>query len=1040
MDKASILTTALSDLLADLRLAGYRVGTTQLIAAQDLILALAAQGKLPTDLSALTTLLGPLFCHSPEEQQAFPRHFEDWLTRIETRSKPQTKPTVDEASMPTATETSDSQPSTAQGQLGKWLALMAIAVVIVITAIAIYQPSDTTPNRLFDLMKNRLTDIDYQEIRQYFDFKQDPKEIGLEPLSPKTVQQHSPASSAKPNLIGVVSAILLLLLVALLIWKTRWWFRKQAFLAREELFTPPNLKKLAVKNVETDIFHFALLPQVAQKLRKHIAIPTHKLDVKATLTQTLRLGGWLTPVTSTTKRMPTYLALIHKITFKDHQADFIDALLDQLSAQGVLINRYYFSQDPRRYYSAQLPALTLAELAYHHQEDYLLLFAQEESLIDPVTGTVVSWIEHFSAWSQRYLLTLAPSTGWGPLLEASGFSILPVNETGLIRLAEQIENQTIFSELLSSTKALPQSLYERPHRWLQRHAPDAATLTALLEEIRTFLGAEGYYWFSACAVYPELHWPLTLHLGTQLTTSSPLLTYQRLTQLIRLPWFRHGYMPNWLREHLLAELTIPQEHAIRLQLQAFLQSVTLAEQPATHFYLEVGNKPRSTFRRWLNVFQRRPRSKPAQDQVFVTFMANKLAVALPHALYRLLIQEETQPDPNEKTKLPSVFGLIWSLFMQPITLHHRLQACGITMPNAPLLTLWQAPGADQQVKRQYILRLLAVASLIPMLLLLLETTITWPQFLISLLALELISLGVGIGTSLRAGLLLGLTVSIATSTIIWAIWSLTEGNLALLAHELNGLMLSEIDKMEEAVHFYLFISLLITILITTYIGKINIDIYIFFSMILIFYESYLFTHLNESFYFLVICIFYIVTFIFIETNIFFFFLLRFGAYLSGISLVIMSAYIMSTSGLITLNSSELIIAIMMSGLLIQMMITTFSGVVAGIYTTNHKLIDTTLLFSAIIIGFLFTIAFTDYNDVFAFISAQMFLSLLIYLISRITLFTKTLHTLTYPLEVIWQTLCYLLQQHFHYPTLRFSPVLYHDFSYLPYPFLGPHIA
>jgi hypothetical protein len=1010
MDRATILTTSLSDLIINLRLAGYRVGTTQLIAVQDLILALVAQGQLPTNFHTLTTLLGPLLCHSLEEQQAFPRHFDDWLTQVEIQHESQTQSIADDHPIYSEEENIQSSPIHKQVSLGKWLVLIVIAIIIVITTMVVSQSNNMsfTNNRLFNVIKNQFPDVNYEDIRKYLWFQQDYKEIDSQKVNIKTPnilfskigyqQSLVPKSSAKPNLTKTISAIFLLLLLILFIWKIRWWYRKQAFLAQEVNFTTPNIKKLSIKQVETDIFRFASLPKIAQKLRKHISIPTRQLDVKATLLQTLRLGGWFTPIKRTTKQMPTYLALINQITFKDHQTCFIDTLLDQLTAQGVLINRYYFSQDPRRCYSEPAPfqPVILTELAYHHQNDYLLIFSGEESLIDCATGAVVSWIESFSVWPQRYLLTLAPLTHWGSLLKETGFFVLPMDETGLTTLTEQIENQNMLADLLLTTEfKLPNSLHERPYRWLQRHPPDAATLTNLLKEIHTFLGQEGYYWFSACAVYPELHWPLTLYLGTHLTTPDghQLLTYQQLVKLICLPWFRHGHIPNWLRERLLIDLAIPQENKIRIQLQAFLQEVALDKELSSHFYLEVGNKSHtwlSTIRRWMRSFQRQSISKPAKDQVFVTFMANKLAVTLPHTLYRLLIQADSPQEPNETAQLPSVLGLIWSIFMQPATLHHRLKACGITIPNAPLLTVWQAPGENQWIKRQYVLRLLVVLLVTPILLLLPEmTTTSWTQLLVSLLFLEWMSLMVGISISLIAGLILGLTAGIATSTVIWIIFSITGGNLTILARELNGLI-SAID-----IRYLLIIC----------------------------------------------CIFYTSIIKFTEANILFSLFLTFITYLVGIGLAIISILAMSESGIIVLSGTEIIVVTLVSGLLIQMLMKMFFGVTIGLYTDHHELANTTLLIIiTVIIGFPLTIAFLGYHDMFKFIVAEVFISTLIYLISRITWFMKILHTLIYPFEASWQTTCYLVQYYFNYPTLRFASILYHDFSYFPYPLLGQHLA
>lgn len=45
----------------------------------------------------------------------------------------------------------------------------------------------------------------------------------------------------------------------------------------------------------------------------------------------------------------------------------------------------------------------------------------------------------------------------------------------------------------------------------------------------------------------------------------------------------------------------------------------------------------------------------------------------------------------------------------------------------------------------------------------------------------------------------------------------------------------------------------------------------------------------------------------------------------------------------------------------------------------------------------------------------------------------------YLFEIIWQISCFILSSIFNQRTLRFTPVLYHDLSYLPHPLLAKHI-
>jgi len=82
MNAPEILIDKLLIFIDKLRLLGYNIGTTQFILVQNLILSLAKQGQLPS-LAQLKTLLAPILCHSPKEQQDFYQRFEQWVQSFE---------------------------------------------------------------------------------------------------------------------------------------------------------------------------------------------------------------------------------------------------------------------------------------------------------------------------------------------------------------------------------------------------------------------------------------------------------------------------------------------------------------------------------------------------------------------------------------------------------------------------------------------------------------------------------------------------------------------------------------------------------------------------------------------------------------------------------------------------------------------------------------------------------------------------------------------------------------------------------------------
>jgi len=83
MNITNLLTEKLPLFINELRCTGYNISTAQFIAVQNVILALAKQGKLPPKLPQFKTLIAPILCHTHKEQQEFGSHFDNWVQTLE---------------------------------------------------------------------------------------------------------------------------------------------------------------------------------------------------------------------------------------------------------------------------------------------------------------------------------------------------------------------------------------------------------------------------------------------------------------------------------------------------------------------------------------------------------------------------------------------------------------------------------------------------------------------------------------------------------------------------------------------------------------------------------------------------------------------------------------------------------------------------------------------------------------------------------------------------------------------------------------------
>jgi len=123
----------------------------------------------------------------------------------------------------------------------------------------------------------------------------------------------------------------------------------------------------------------------------------------------------------------------------------------------------------------------------------------------------------------------------------------------------------------------------RPLRWQNPLPPEWRTLLQLESELEGYFTDKrgnfdhaAFWWLCACAIYPALRWNLTIYLGLKLTMprsegggESSFYAEERALRLAALPWFREGFMPNWLRLRLIALLP----KAVRAQVAGLLRDL-----------------------------------------------------------------------------------------------------------------------------------------------------------------------------------------------------------------------------------------------------------------------------------------------------------------------------------------------------------------------------------------------------------------------------------------------------------------------------------
>ena len=261
-------------------------------------------------------------------------------------------------------------------------------------------------------------------------------------------------------------------------------------------------------------------------------------------------------------RPPEYLLLIDRHHGDNHRARLFDWMYQQFKAQEVIIERFFFDGDPRLCKNENHPnGIRLNALQYQYPNARLLILSQGNQMIKKRSGKLAPWIQSLEHWRQRAILSPKPIKEWG-LRERqllTSFEVLPATAEGLSFLVDHFDKFTDRA---------------RPDQWrselgdTQEHALPINEKEALVPQLQAYFPSDLVKWIGACAVYPAIHWDLTLFLGDLVGRQTPqgtltekvtrgnpqnntLLTTDNINLLNQLPWFVAGKIPMEARSQLV---------------------------------------------------------------------------------------------------------------------------------------------------------------------------------------------------------------------------------------------------------------------------------------------------------------------------------------------------------------------------------------------------------------------------------------------------------------------------------------------------------
>ena len=328
------------------------------------------------------------------------------------------------------------------------------------------------------------------------------------------------------------------------IWRYRALKNRKIIAEQNQNDKPPYFWNIELDNIDKNIFETDKVEHLSTLLRHRSEADKFRIDIPKTIEATISKGG--SPIFFyKTETSPTdYLLLIDRQSVRNHRARLFDALYEEFKVQEVEMARFFYDSDVRVCFNEFYPnGISISEILQRYYTARLILIGTGAQLLSPMNGKLAKWTEIFEQWRNRALFSPKPLKLWGydERQLAQLFTTLPAT---LESLGFWID------ELDAGADA-------RFDTWREKitdasNAPINQDDTDPIPILQLYFETDVIKWIAACAIYPTLHFDLTLWLGQQLSENkNKLCSYTNLSQIFRLSWFVQGEMPVTVRTSLI---------------------------------------------------------------------------------------------------------------------------------------------------------------------------------------------------------------------------------------------------------------------------------------------------------------------------------------------------------------------------------------------------------------------------------------------------------------------------------------------------------
>ena len=351
-------------------------------------------------------------------------------------------------------------------------------------------------------------------------------------------------------------------IILLLIFLTREFFlfrRRKLVLLKQKNKKPPFVLHINIQNIDYSFIKNEQFYRTAHFMRQRLKSDVLCLDENQTINKTINSGGFPFFSYKSLTKPPEYLVLIDMPTDRDHFSKFIKSIIYELRNEGIFINHYFYRNNPMICFrKIDDKHEYLVDIQYRYRDCKLIIIGNCEEFLDPITGQLDNWVKLLNSWKDRVILTPVEPNRWGrkEFILNQKFIVLPANLKSMASMIHFFNNPSKYNFFSLKKNELTNN---------------QLNLNDDIRTIQACLSDEIFEWLCACAVYPELHWGLTLHIGHLPFMPVNLINEKNLLSLTSLPWFQKGFIPETLRWQLINHLKPDKLQKIRLEIIRVLE-------------------------------------------------------------------------------------------------------------------------------------------------------------------------------------------------------------------------------------------------------------------------------------------------------------------------------------------------------------------------------------------------------------------------------------------------------------------------------------